>query len=103
MTNEEIVAISLCTYMIPKRYLIRPDRLYDAHMPELIPATFIRYIRDADIAELYTFGAIITLDGIFRDGFCQIARVSAGELGQYQVGSNNKHKRLETYIQRRQR
>ena len=103
MTNEEIVAISLCTYMIPKRYLYRVNQDYFEAMPELIPATFIRYRRDEDMVELYTFGAFIDANGGYREGFCQTAAVPAGELGQYQVGSNNKHKRLETYIQRRQR
>lgn len=104
MTNDEIIAASRCAYMIPKKYISGTSQnTWANQMPEYIPAGFLSYHREADVVRLYCFGAITHADGGVRDGFCQSAIVPAGELGQYQIGSNNKHKRLETYIQRRQR
>lgn len=103
MTNEEFVIASQQVYMIPKKFFSRSQPDWLSRIPDLIPCILLRYIRDRDEVEFYGTGAFINSEGGLRDGFCQGGYVPAGELGQYQVGSNNKHKRLETYIQRRQR
>lgn len=104
MTDEEQLSASLCTYMIPKTYVDNDAQTeYLLNLPEFVPACYVNYYEDRDLVRMYAFGSFIDNNGVLRRGYCVAATIPAGELGQYQVGSNNKHKRLETYIQRRQR
>jgi len=104
MTDEERLAASLCVYLIPKRYVRNEGQeRWMQSMPDYVPAGYMHYNPGTDNVKMYCFGSYLNTDGGVREGYCQSAFVPAGELGQYQVGSNNKHKRLETYIQRRQR